>query len=144
MAGTECQMLWGLGTVNPWYKVLFLPRSPWMELSFYLHALLCPSLFFLIIVIWVTNFCHCSTFLVYLGWLFFDKKFLRYLSKKETISKNILRIQEEKLNMLLSVVFFSLSWTVNWNKKYHVLFSANVLFFRLIPWKQWVMSKLCI
>ena len=56
-----------------------------------------------------SNFCHCSTFPVYLGWLLFDKKFLHYLSKKETISKNILRIQEEKLNMLLSVVFFSLS-----------------------------------
>ena len=36
----------------------------------YLHALLCPALFFLILVIWVTNFCQYSTFSVYLGGLF--------------------------------------------------------------------------
>ena len=62
--------------------------------SFYLHALLFPSMFFLIIVIWVTNFCQCSTFPVYLGWLFFNKKLLRYLSKEKknlTNSKSLIQ-----------------------------------------------------
>ena len=63
--------------------------------SFSLHALLFPSMFFLIIVIWVTNFCHCSTFPVDLGWLFFSKNLLRYLSKKKkkilTNSKSLIQ-----------------------------------------------------
>ena len=62
--------------------------------SFYLRALLFPSMFFLIIVIWVTNFCQCSTFPVYLGWLFFNKKLLRYLSKEKknlTNSKSLIQ-----------------------------------------------------
>ena len=63
--------------------------------SFYLHALLFPSMFFLIIVIWVTNFCQCSTFPVYLGWLFFNKKLLRYLSKEKKKS-NQLKISNTK------------------------------------------------
>ena len=63
--------------------------------SFYLHALLFPSMFFLIIVIWVTNFCHCSTFPVDLGWLFFSKNLLRYLSKEKKKS-NQLKISNTK------------------------------------------------
>ena len=50
----------------------------------------CPSLsllFQLINIIWVFNFCHYSTFPVYLGWLFFNKKFLHYLKKKKKKKK---------------------------------------------------------
>ena len=36
-------MLWGLGRVDLWYKVLFLPYSPWMELSFtFMHFFVPP------------------------------------------------------------------------------------------------------
>ena len=56
----------------------------------------------------VKFFCHCSTFLVYLGLLFFNKNFLRYLKKRllncksKNIYEGVVRVDCQELDILIS------------------------------------------